>query len=157
MKKTIRGGLLTFAVLGAWSAAGCGDSAVTPNAVDGGADAEPTLDAGADAAFPIPDTAVGKQLAWLLSSMNGGAKEESAAVVQAHFDASFLAAVPITQITALLKDYAKRAPFTLTALEGTPTEKSLVAVVHDGKGLYLRISLDVKAAAPNGVTGLFFT
>jgi beta-lactamase class A len=157
MKTKLVCSLVALAAFGAWGATGCSDSPAPPTAAPADAGPDVAVDPGADAGFPIPDTAVGHQLAWLLSSMNGGANQESAAVVQGHFDASFLAAVPITQITALLKDYAKRAPFTLTALEGTPTAKSLAAVVHDGKGAYLRIALDVKAAAPNGITGLLFT
>jgi beta-lactamase class A len=156
-KKTTALALASLLAFGAWCGAGCSDSATPPptTATDAGPDV--AVDPGDAGAIAIPDTPVGAQLAWLLQDMNGGIATEKTGDVQAHFDAAFLAAVPIAQITALLKDYAKRAPFTLTAFEGTPTAKSLLAVVRDGKGMYMRISLDVKAQAPNGITGLLFT
>lgn len=114
-------------------------------------------DASDASALTIPDSPVGNQLAWLLAEMNGQALTDPSSAVPAHFDPTFLAAVPLAQIVALLKSYAARAPFVLVAFDGTPSTCSLVAVVRDAKGAYMRIALDVSSASTGLIVGLFFT
>jgi ORF 12 gene product N-terminal len=101
-----------------------------------------------------PDTAAGRQLAWLLELLNerGGIVDE--AELGEHFSDSFLQAVPVPQLQQTFVEIASDAPFALLQLPPDGTETSLSALVDaGGTPVVIFISLE---AATGTIAGLLF-
>jgi beta-lactamase class A len=117
----------------------------------------PMPDEGTPPATPamVPQTPVGQQLEWFLLQLNGDAATLTAADVEQHFAASFLAAVPADQVVAITRQLATQMqPVTLIGFEGTPTENEAVALVSAKDGGRFRILISVEAAEPHLIAGL---
>ncbi len=95
-----------------------------------------------------PDTAAGRQLAWLLELLNerGGSADETE--VRAHFTAEFLQAVPLDALQQTLVSLASGAPFRLLEIFPPASENQLSAlVVADGTPIFISIAVDALTGA----------
>ena len=101
-----------------------------------------------------PDTAAGRQLAWLLELLNerGGIVDE--AELREHFSDSFLQAVPVPQLQQTFVEIASDAPFALLQLPPDGTETSLSALVDAG-GIPVVIFISLETATGR-IGGLLF-
>src|SRR5438034_7235773 len=104
----------------------------------------------------IPATPVGKQVAWALAQLNGGAARLTQAEVSARFSPQFLAVVmPARAIVALLGQTAEeRGPFTFAGFAYPPTATQAVALIETkgGEGGSLRVK--VERSKPARIVGL---
>ena len=97
------------------------------------------------AAAAIPATPLGKQVAWALAQLNGGAVRLRPTDVTARFSPEFLTAVmPAPAIIATLGQATERGPFTFTGFAYPPTATQAVALVETkaGERASLRVRLD---------------
>jgi pimeloyl-ACP methyl ester carboxylesterase len=103
-----------------------------------------TLRASASAA--IPATPVGRQVAWALAQLSGGAVKLRAADITRRFSPEFLAVVmPASELVASLqRTAADRGPFTFAGFAYPPTATQAVALLQTktGERGSLRIQLD---------------
>ncbi len=101
---------------------------------------------GATASAAIPATPVGKQVAWALAQLNGGAAKLSAGDITRRFSPEFLAVVmPASDLVAsLARTAAERGPFTFAGFAYPPTASQAVALLETkaGERGSLRIQLD---------------
>ena len=101
---------------------------------------------GATASAAIPTTAVGRQVAWALAQLNGGAVKLSAADITGRFSPEFLAVVmpPSKLVASLKRTAADRGPFTLGGFAYPPSATQAVALLKTkaGERGSLRIQLD---------------
>ena len=101
---------------------------------------------GATASAAIPATPVGRQVAWALAQLNGGAAKLSAADITRRFSPEFLAVVmPASELVASLqRTAADRGPFTFAGFAYPPTATQAVALLETkaGERGSLRIQLD---------------
>jgi beta-lactamase class A len=113
-------------------------------ATDAGADgnASPVGDA-ADGGVTPPDTAVGHALAWMLAALNGSMP--TVTDVKARFAPAFLQAVPPDDLLAVLNQLAESKPWTLQRFEGLSTARTLVAVLTQRDGQFIRLFLGTDA------------
>ena len=121
-------------------------------------DAGPATAAPPDGGVPVdgavvpPDTAAGRQLAWLLELLNerGGVADEAELVE--HFSPEFLQAVPVAALQQTLAAIASGAPFTLLQILPEASENELNAlVVTDGTPLVVSIGVDADTGAMSGL------
>jgi hypothetical protein len=130
------------------------DASLDVSAADGAFDGAPADAGAADAAIATPDTAAGRQLAWLLSIVNGDPAAITPEVVAPHFAAGFLAQVPAAMLAAFLEDDARKvAPLVLVSIAPGATETRLVAIVRTARDTYRRIIVQV-TTAPEQFVGL---
>ncbi len=131
--------------------------------VDAGADAGPApdggngSDGGADAGVSAPDTAAGRQLAFVLAMIDGGISSATNAEVSSHFSAAFLAAVPVATLRTVLVNYAAAAPYTLQGFDGTLQPTFLVALVSDSQAQYQRVEVGTEPTQTDKISDLFFS
>jgi pimeloyl-ACP methyl ester carboxylesterase len=101
---------------------------------------------GPTASAAIPATPVGRQVAWALAQLNGGAAKLSAAEITRRFSPEFLAVVmPASDLVASLeRTAADRGPFTFAGFAYPPTASQAVALLETkaGERGSLRIQLD---------------
>jgi len=98
------------------------------------------------ASAAIPATAVGRQVAWALAQLNGGAAKLSAGEITRRFSPEFLAVVmpPSGLVASLERTAADRGPFTFAGFAYPPTATQAVALIETkaGERGSLRIQLD---------------
>src|SRR6266487_1880929 len=101
---------------------------------------------GATASAAIPATPVGRQVAWALAQLNGGAVKLSAADITRRFSPEFLSVVmPASELAASLERTARgRGPFAFAGFAYPPTATQAVALLETtaGERGSLRIQLD---------------
>lgn len=108
-------------------------------------------------ALDIPDTAAGRQLAWVLSKLDPNAGQPSFDEVNQHFSAAFLAQIPAEQMAPTIAQLAAEiGPISILGFEDAPaeTELSLRFATRDGEPWLL--VLQTEPAAPFKIDGLFF-
>jgi beta-lactamase class A len=149
------------------------DSSPGSSAIGGASDAgESTSDAGASppeqpaaelvagttngsTPLALPDTEVGRQLAWLLEALNQRGGNVPEPELREHFSEAFLASVPPLQLTAVLASVASSsAPLLLVALSERAAGSALEALVNSrgGQGI-----IDIQVEPSSGlITGLLF-
>lgn len=107
------------------------------------------------AALAPPDTAVGRQLAWVLGALNERGGNVSEAELREHFSEPFLAAVAPEQLASVLASLAASgAPFALVTISESPAGAALEALVdsRDGPGI-----IDIQVEPGSGlITALLF-
>ncbi len=90
----------------------------------------------------IPETAAGRQLAWLIEVINAGA-EPSIEELEARFDTMFLAQFPAAQLQAkVLPELAAAGPFEVESVLAVIGEHAL-AIGTRGKSIALDVSISV--------------
>ena len=138
------------------AAAEPGAPATPGHAAEGGETAPPAAAGTAQSptAAGLPDTAAGRQLAWVLAAMHKGAAALDDATLEAHFAPSFLAKVPASQLRLVLAQLDQAGPFTVKDIGKASTPVHLVAAI-EGKGT-LRASIEVDPSS-NRITGLLFS
>jgi pimeloyl-ACP methyl ester carboxylesterase len=108
--------------------------------IDSGYTLRPTASAA------IPATPVGRQVAWALAQLNGGAPKLTAADITGRFSPEFLAVVmpPSELVASLERTAADRGPFTFAGFAYPPTATQAVALIETkaGERGSLRIQLD---------------
>ena len=110
-----------------------------PSAIAAPAPSPATLPAG------IPDTPAGRQLAWVLASMNSVPAE---ADITPHFSPAFLAQVPPAKLVETAGRVAQGAPYALEKVTPAPgTDRILVARVRSSRGQAFNVRL---ALEPRG-------
>src|SRR5579884_2199081 len=110
------------------------------------------------AGTPVPTTAVGKQLSWLLGVLDGGIATLTPDEAQAHLAPSFQQSVPpdkfVISLQLLFEDGLLATPVTLTGFAGTPTATTATALVSSPAGMAIAIPIAVQAIAPYLVTSV---
>lgn len=108
-------------------------------------------------AIPIPDTAAGRELAWILEQVERRADGLTERTLERHIAPTYLAALPAADLITIIRDYAGPAgPFTIGRFEGEVTETRAIAIVVNSLGRIWRIRLNVEDQDPNRIDGLFF-
>jgi pimeloyl-ACP methyl ester carboxylesterase len=101
---------------------------------------------GPTASVAISATPVGRQVAWALAQLNGGASKLSAADITRRFSPEFFAVVmpPSELVASLERTAADRRPFTFAGFAYPPTATQAVALIETkaGERGSLRIQLD---------------
>jgi hypothetical protein len=100
----------------------------------------------------VPDTAAGRQLAWVLVSMN---KVPAAAEIEPHFSSAFLDQVPLAKLVATADQVALGAPYTLEKV--TPSRESdrlLIALVRSSRGQAFTVRLVLQREGGDKIAGL---
>jgi hypothetical protein len=105
---------------------------------------------------PIPETAVGKRLAWVMEQVNGQASKLTAGDVDAAFASSMLAQVSSAQLISALRQIAADGPYAVTYYDSRASDTQAEAIIA-GRSSFLRVRISVEAAPPNLITGLLFT
>jgi CubicO group peptidase (beta-lactamase class C family)/pimeloyl-ACP methyl ester carboxylesterase len=83
------------------------------------------------AAVTLPDTAMGKQLAWVIGEINGGSSTLVRAEVERHVTARFLVGLPATDlIDAARQATSAYAPVRFTGFAGRPSATSAIALIE---------------------------
>src|SRR4051794_11379205 len=102
---------------------------------------------GSDAAVRValPDSPVGKQLAWVIREMNGGSAALAAADVKRHVTAQFLVGLPAGRLIALAKEATSAyAPVRFTGFAGHPSATSAIALIETRSHQELAISASIE-------------
>ena len=141
-----------------WS--GCATS--TPTAPERSAQAEqaerpPQTAPPAPPAMTLDEsTPAGQQTRWVLDALNARRGELSEQELASRFDPSFLAQVPLPQLSQIFKQLAAaHGPLTPGSLVGaTPTQLALRVTTRGGEALV--VSVAVQAQAPHQILGLLF-
>lgn len=121
------------------------------------ATARPTPTATATAP-EIPDTPVGRRLAWVLETLLPDPASLSPDDVAPHFTQEFLAAVPAADLLALLADFRRTYGLPrLTGFIAPPGETQAIATVTTGSGARFTLSIAVEGAEPHRISGLFLS
>ena len=108
--------------------------------------------------LPIPDTAAGRQLAWVLEQVNRSARRLSLREIREHVDPAFLTVLPADQIRAVLKTYVgPNGPLVPARFEGGVSETRAYAIALNPARQMWRILLSVSATEPFLITQLYFT
>ena len=89
----------------------------------------------------VPDTPVGRQLSWLLASLNGGEVLPTSSVSDHFAPAVLQHQQPAGIVRTLEMASHALAPVTLAGFEGTPTENEIVAVVRGRDTAMHRVTL----------------
>jgi hypothetical protein len=94
----------------------------------------------------IPDTPAGRQLAWVLASMNSVPPE---ADIAPHFSPGFLAEVPLAKLMVVAGQIAQGAPYALEKVMSpvSGSDRALVARVRSSRGQAFNVRL---ALEPDG-------
>jgi hypothetical protein len=136
----------------------CSDSGA-PTSADAGAVEAPepsSADAGGEAgALTLPETPVGRELAWLLDVINARGGAVSEAELREHFSATFLDAVPPAELERTLTAIANDgAPLRVLQLAPGATD-SVLQVLADARGMQVLISISLEAGTAL-IGGLLF-
>jgi beta-lactamase class A len=136
----------------------CSDSDA-PTSADAGAVEAPGpsgIDAGAEPdALMLPDTPVGRELAWLLDVINTRGGDVSEAELREHFSLSFLAAVsPVELQQTFAAIAADGAPLQVLQVSPSATDSAL-QVLADARGMQVIISVSLEAGT-GLIGGLIF-
>jgi hypothetical protein len=116
---------------------------------------DPITPAGPD--LPIPDTAAGRQLAWVLEQVNRSARGLTLREIREHVDPAFLAMLPADQIRAVLKTYVgPNGPLVPARFEGGVSETRAYVIALNPARQMWRIRLSVSPAEPFLITQLYF-
>ena len=129
----------------------------TPEPAESNSDSVDKLEASEPEPLPvsIPDTAGGRQLTWVLSTLNDHKGQVNPGDIVAHFNAAFLAKAPEAQLTKLLSKLGNQlVPVTLTAVDATAGQPVTVGHVET-KGGKLRIIIRVDPTNEK-MSGLLF-
>ncbi|HET6613855.1 MAG TPA: serine hydrolase [Kofleriaceae bacterium] len=103
----------------------------------------------------LPDTAAGKQLAWILAAINEPENKPTDADLKAHFNDRFLAAVPVAKMHAVIDGLAAIGPLVVTEIDLQSSATSMV-VSATAAGKAFKISIAVEQAPPHKIASLFF-
>lgn len=150
--------VLALAVVMVTGLAACARGTTKPSSTTS---AQPTTTAPSASATPstattaFPQTPAGRQLAWVVASLNAG-KTVSDTTLAAHFSAAFLAQVPPARLIAALAPLAEEGPFRLVGLLGPSSPTTLVARLESASGSSLKVTIAVAATAPHLIGGLLF-
>ncbi|MEO6126279.1 MAG: serine hydrolase [Ilumatobacteraceae bacterium] len=147
--RTCRGRVASLLVVGALINGGCSsdDSSDQSNSIASPVATAVTAES-ADSVpdIGLPDTPAGRQLSWVLAR---GATATINDVI-AHFDPSFLTAVPASDVLPILQSMGM-----ITLVSVGPTNNTgLTAVLRSSDGALLQATIAVRADSPNLVTGL---
>lgn len=105
----------------------------------------------------VPDTPVGRQLAWVLAALADGARALSAADITARFGPEFLAALPPEQAAAGTRQLATAyGPFTFEGFVRPATDIQAVALLSARTGDRLTVIISVEPVAPHRIRALTF-
>jgi CubicO group peptidase (beta-lactamase class C family)/pimeloyl-ACP methyl ester carboxylesterase len=117
----------------------------------------------AAAGVTLPDTPMGKQLAWVIGEVNGGSSTLVPADVQRHVTPRFLVGLPAGELVAAAKQAtAAYAPVRFTGFAGRPSATSAIALIetrtHEQLAVYASIdarsqrlaALDIAAPPQRG-------
>lgn len=107
----------------------------------GGFLAPDALGGSTEEAVAAPDTPVGRQLSWLLASLNAGEVLPTSSVSDHFAPAVLQYRRPAGIVRSLAMASQALAPVTLAGLEGTPTENEIVAVVRGRDTAMRRVTL----------------
>lgn len=131
----------------------CGGSPPAPTKVSPAAQpAKPPPAAPTKPGFPgAPATATGDQLAWVLDALIKRHGKLERAEIEAHFDASFLAKLPVEQTLKIFEQMSPQLA-DLALVDASSDDEQLVAHVTAG-GVKLRIQLSL-APATRKIAGL---
>jgi hypothetical protein len=106
----------------------------------------------------LPDTAAGRQLAWILDLVNGHAPLPDISTVEEHFSPVLLSVIPAAVLLQTLEELrAGFAPVELVEVLEPQTELNLGAVVLVADGSRIVVTINVEAEAPNLIDGLLFS
>jgi beta-lactamase class A len=93
----------------------------------------------------LPDTPVGRELAWLLDVINARGGEVNEAELRAHFSPTFLDAVPPVELQqTLVAIAADGAPLSVLQVSPSATDSALQALA-DARGAQVLISISLEA------------
>jgi pimeloyl-ACP methyl ester carboxylesterase len=107
---------------------------------------------------PLPDTPVGRQLAWMIASVDGRAAPLTPVVARRHVAPSFFRALPVAQFVAVMRQTAAQAgPIRVAGFAGHPTPTDAIALIETRTHQKLAIYASVEPGARHRITGLEFT
>jgi hypothetical protein len=105
----------------------------------------------------IPDTAAGRQLAWVLEQVNRKGKGLSVREIRQRVAPEFLAALPADQLRSLIRTWVgPNGPLTAVRFEGGVSETRANAIAVNQKREMWRIRLSASASEPFLIDGLYF-
>lgn len=115
------------------------------------------LDAFAGApSTPVPATAAGQQLGWLLDALNHGGEGLTKSTLTSHFSPDFLVALPVDQLLHILMDYVEpNAPLRIARFAGPTDQDDLHAILTAAKGDW-SVVVGVESSGAHRVNALFF-
>ncbi len=106
---------------------------------------------------PMPETPVGRQLAWVLAMLEDGASGLTTEEIGERFAPAFVAAIPPEQMVALTRGFADAfGPFTFAGFTRPPTEIQANALVTGANDVPIVIPVAVDDAPPHRITGMNF-
>jgi hypothetical protein len=107
--------------------------------------------------FPIPDTAAGRQLTWVLEQVNRSGRGLALREIREHVDHGFLLALPAEQIRAVFRTYVgPSGPLIPARFEGGVTDTRAYAIALNPARQMWRIRLRVSPVEPFLITELYF-
>jgi hypothetical protein len=107
--------------------------------------------------IPIPDTAAGRQLTWVLEQVNRKAKGLSVREIRQQVAPEFLATLPADQLRTLIRTYVgPNGPLAVARFEGGVTETRATAITLTPAREMWRIRLSVSASEPFLIDALYF-
>jgi hypothetical protein len=107
--------------------------------------------------IPIPDTAAGRQLTWVLGQINRKAKGLGAREIRRHVAPEFLASLPANQLRSLIRTWVgPNGPLTVVRFEGGVSETRANAIAINQKREIWRIRLGASASEPFLIDALYF-
>ncbi len=105
---------------------------------------------------PIPSTAAGEQLQWVLDQVNSSGESLTPLRIERRFAPYFLSGITIEQLIAVFQSYVGPAgPMTVVRFEGGVTEARANALLTSPGG-YWRVALSVEPSPDHLIDGLFF-
>jgi beta-lactamase class A len=129
---------------------GCG-----PVAAAGTTPTAPTTTAQQGGAVPVPDTAAGRQLRWVLDQLDGDSDAPTDAELEERFAPAFLQQVPGDQLREVLSQFAGAAPWALVSVADEQGESLLRAIVRGADGAQ-SVTIAVEPEEPFRIVGLLF-
>lgn len=103
----------------------------------------------------IPDTPVGRQLAWLLEQLNGGAETATAGEITDHFSPDYLALRTPEEMLSAGRDAAiAYGPVIFLGFVEPPTDTEAVALFRSEQEGDLLVIIAVEPAAPYRITAV---
>jgi len=104
-------------------------------------------------AVDLPDSPVGRQLAWVLDTLADEPPADEAVWTE-RFDEAFLGEVPVQQLRQVFSQF--QADWTVTAYEEAPGGREGVATITEPGGSAFELLGIVEPGAPHRFTGLLF-
>jgi hypothetical protein len=103
----------------------------------------------------VPQSLVGRQLAWLLAEVNGGSVTLTRSELKTHFGSRFLNTVPPKEIVQFLRRASDvHGPISLTGFAGRPSAVSATALITTQAKRSFRIRLSVEGRSHHLITSL---